>query len=133
MKKWLGFLLIIMCIPIFAAKKTCPSETQIKNVKFIHATQDPYDADVWNFISDTFSYQNKDWNVAYGSFFEGVKTEEEALKVGQTYYDKEASVIIKYPRPIDIPNHTICEYTPTGRLYWIAALTPPETTPATKR
>ncbi|RDI48694.1 hypothetical protein [Aquicella lusitana] len=123
-KLFILFLLLLLMPPVFAENLTCPSESQIKRVKLIKAMQNPYDPTCWDFISHVFRHAGKEWNVGFGTFLPDAKTPAEALKQGQAYFD-QSPLIIKEPQPVDIPHKILCDYMPTGRLYWVSALSPP--------
>src|SRR5205085_2579731 len=91
----------------------------------MRSIQHPVDPDLWDFISTRFFHDDLEWEVYFGTFFPGVKDPREALRLGQDYFKSKAEIIIEGPEPEQIPGMILCEYTPTGREYWIAANTPP--------
>lgn len=111
---------------IFASKIKCPSVSQVKMVKLVKATQNTNDPTCWDFISAPFTDSSgRSWSVEFGTFLDTVRTKEEALVQAQAYFDK-APLERKFPSPDTIHNNiTLCEYMPTGRLYWVYAVTPP--------
>lgn len=109
-----------------ANKLTCPKEDQVKGVKLTHPLQHADDKELWDFSSTSFMHEGIEWQVTFGSFLPTATTPDIALKQGQTYFD-QAPLINKYPKPIILPSHVIlCDYVPTGREYWLSALSPPQ-------
>lgn len=126
MKNSIFILLICTHTHTATAAITCPPTEQVKNVKLVQAIQNPYDETCWDFNSETFSFDGRQWNVEFGTFLPEAKTVDEALKQGQIYFDK-SPLVIKHPTSDKLPNHIVlCDYMPTGRLYWVSALTPPQ-------
>jgi hypothetical protein len=111
----------------YAYKIKCPSVQQVKSVKFIEGTQNQSDPTCWDFISTPFTDSaGRDWNVTFGTFLPTAKTQDEALREGQAYFDS-SPLDRQHPSSDKINKHlTLCEYMPTGRLYWVFALSPPQ-------
>lgn len=103
----------------FATVLKCPPVRLIKNVKLTTARQNPYDPECWDFSSNMFIYEHKQWILSFGTFLTHVTSQAEALKKGQRYFD-HAKIINKHPHPIKIPSGLICLYTPNGMRYWIS-------------
>ena len=123
-KQSLFFSLIVIFNPVFAVEfglKTCPEVSQIKSVTFIKAETNPLDSTLWYLTSGSFSYANLTWTVSFGTFFPEITNPAEAIKEGQRYFD-QSPLVIKYPRPVKVPNGIFCSYMPEGRLYFISAL-----------
>jgi len=110
----------------FASRPTCPPVELVKSAKFIRAFNDPNDHDIWNFSSQALSHDTREWNVAFGTFLRGVRTQADALRKGQAYFDKQI-LLIPHPKPVRIPENILfCDYMPTGHLFWTSALNPPQ-------
>lgn len=104
----------------------CPPANLVKNVKLIHAQQEPYDPDYWNFTSSPFTFHDGNWHVAFGTFFRNIKTAEQALKLGQAYFD-QAALVIPHPHAVKIRGYIwFCNYMPEGHLYYLSASNPSE-------
>lgn len=107
-----------------AEKLTCPTSTIVKTAKFVSPIQDPYDREVWNFLSAPLSYGNRTWQISFGTFLPQAKTPQEALVLGQAFFDNNP-LLNKNPSLVKIPHQILCDYMPEGRTYWVSALTPP--------
>lgn len=130
MKKFLSPLLLItlpiITPPLLAAKPSCPPAALVKQAHFIKAVQHPFDKTCWNLLSAAFNYNGREWDVEFGTFLPTAKTPQAVLEQGQAYFDK-SPLVFTHPKPDEIPNHILlCDYMPTGRLYWVSALTPPQ-------
>lgn len=119
------FLLLALCLAtsvLHAA--TCPPVSVIKAVTFNHAEIYDDSDDLWELISAPFEYDGKLWDLSYGLYIEHAANEADAILRGQTRYQTE-EIVHPNPPADPIPGYLFCDYTDSGMVYWIQAMTPP--------
>lgn len=122
------FLLLLFTAfnTVFAKNIICPPASLVKQAQFFRAVKNPHDEESWNFLSHAFSFNGGVWNVEFGTFLRKANTAQQALKQGQAYFDR-SPLLYQHPSPDELPSGIfLCNYMPTGRLYWISALSPPQ-------
>ncbi len=118
-------LLISLCLITTAAHAaTCPPPSLIKSATFTHAEIYDDSSDLWELISAPFMYDNKQWNISYGLYIENAANAAEAIKQGQIRFQSD-NIINQNPPADPIPGYLFCDYTESGMVYWIQAMTPP--------
>ena len=121
MKKLLLLLSLVCVASALYAVVYCPPPEWVRTTKFKIPKQNLYDETKWNFLTEWMQYEGELWQIEYGSFFPHVHTVEEALKTGQQAY-LHIPPTVPYPEAYATPGYWLCEYTSSGKTYWITAL-----------
>lgn len=123
LRKKLFLLALCFSTPTLYAA-TCPPVSIIKAVTFNHAQIYDDSEDLWELISAPFEYDGKWWDLSYGLYITNAANAADAIKRGQQRYQTE-EIIYPNPPADPIPGYLFCDYTESGMVYWIQAMTPP--------
>lgn len=121
-KKLLPFAFCFMTPALYAA--TCPPPSLIKAAIFNHAELYDDSSDLWELVSAPFLYDGKQWDLSYGLYIENAANEADAIRQGQLRFQQD-EIIHPNPPADPIPGFLFCDYTSSGMMYWIQAMTPP--------
>lgn len=121
-QKLLPLALCVMTPAIYAA--TCPPPELVKAAVFNHAELYDDSSDLWELVSAPFMYEDKQWDLSYGLYIENASSAADAMRQGQLRFQQDA-LIHPNPPAVPIPGHIFCDYTESGMMYWIQAMTPP--------
>jgi hypothetical protein len=90
-KSLLSMATLIVAGQVFAGQApqvNCPPVSLIANANFSKVISSF--VNVWVLLSDSFKYENNEWNVLYTTMLDDIKTRPEALQKGNVLFKNES-------------------------------------------
>lgn len=84
---WVRNCILFSSLTIFAgfafAEVNCPPTPIVTNLKFLHADGAQ---GIWDLFSETFTYDNKNWQVIFTVYLPDATNNEAAIQLGEDFY-----------------------------------------------